>query len=269
MQGASRRALVASREALATALTSTDSAQLAQELLSVSAVVSSNAVLQRALADPSRESEDKVALLDRLFQGRVSDHAHRVAATVVAQRWASERDLTDSLEALAVEAMLATAQSQGRLDQVEDELFRFNRIVAGTDRLRAALTDRSAPVSAKTEVVRQLLEGKVAPETQRLAQRAIAGHRRRRFDHAIEGYLAIAARLQEQLTATVITAVPLEPRQVERLSAALAQQYGRSIHLNLVVDPHVVGGLRIEIGDEVIDGTIVSRLDEARRRISS
>lgn len=269
MQGTSRRALLASREALATALKGTDRAQLAQELLFVSAVVSGNPVLQRALADPSREGADKVELLNRLFGGRVSEPTQQVAATVVAQRWAGERDLTDSLEALAVEAMLATAQSQGRLDQVEDELFRFNRIVAGTDRLRAALTDRSAPASAKTEVVRQLLEGKVAPETQRLAQRAIAGHRRRRFDHAIEGYLAIAARLQEQLTAAVTTAVPLEPRQVERLTAALAEQYGRNIHLNLVVDPRVVGGIRIEIGDEVIDGTILSRLDEVRRRISS
>ena len=96
-----------------------------------------------------------------------------------------------------------------------------------------------------------------------------ATHRSTRFDHAIEEILSIASQRQEQVTATVTTAVPLSPEQLERLGRTLTTQYGRSVHVNDVVDPAVVGGIRVEIGDEVIDGTILSRLDEAGRKLTS
>lgn len=269
MQGASRSALAESREAFARALEQgTDRAALGEELLQVARVIGGNAVLRRSLADPSREAQPKVDLVNRLFAGRVSDDALHVASTVASRRWAAEGDLTATLEALGVEAILAEAESAGRLSQVEDELFRFGRIVDGTGELRAALTDRRAPASAKAKVVRTLLGEKSAPETVRLAELA-ATHRTTRFDHAIEGYLTIAARRQEQLTATVTTAVPLTQEQVDRLTAALGSHYDRAVRVNAVVDPQVVGGIRVDIGDEVIDGTILSRLDEARRRMTS
>lgn len=269
MQGASRSALVESREVFSQALEQgTDRGRLGEELLEVARVIQGNAVLRRSLADPSRESQPKVDLVNRLFSGRVSDEALHVASTVASRRWASEGDLTSTLESFGIEAILAQAEAAGRLSQVEDELFRFGRIVDGTGELRSALTDRRAPKAAKTTVVHTLLGERVAPETVRLAELA-ATHRVTRFDHALEGYLKIAARRQEQLTATVTTAVPLNEQQLERLIAALGQHYGRAIRANAVVDPQVVGGIRVVIGDEVIDGTILTRLDEARRRMTS
>lgn len=269
MQGASRSALAESREVLSRALEQVaDRSQLGEDLLQVAGVITGNAVLRRSIADPSRESQPKVDLVNRLFSGRVSDEALRVAATVASRRWASEGDLTATLEAFGVESILAQAESNGRLGQVEDELFRFGRIVDGTAELRAALTDRQAPASAKTQVIKTLLAERSAPETVRLAELA-ATHRSTRFDHALESYLAIAARRQEQLVATVTTAVPLSEQQLDRLLAALGSHYGRAVRANAVVDPTVVGGIRVDIGDEVIDGTILSRLDEARRRMTS
>jgi F-type H+-transporting ATPase subunit delta len=269
MQGASRSALAESREALSQVLgQDTDRGRLGEELLQVAGVIDGNAVLRRTLADPTREGDDRSRLMGRLFGDRVSEATQQVAATVVSRRWASETDLVSTLEEFGIEAILAEAESAGRLGQVEDELFRFGRIVDGTSELRAALTDRRASTDAKARVVRDLLAGRSAPETVRLAELA-ATHRRTRFDHAIEAYLKIAARRQEQLTATVTTAIPLTEQQVERLTSALSKHYGRDIHANQVVDPTVVGGIRVEIGDEVIDGTILSRLDEARRRLTS
>lgn len=269
MQGASRSALAESREVFSQALDQdTDRGRLGEELLQVAGVVSGNAVLRRSLADPSREPKPKADLVTRLFAGRVSDEALHVASTVASRRWAGEGDLTATLESLGVEAILAQAEGAGRLSQVEDELFRFGRIVDGTGELRAALTDRRAPSAAKVKVVRSLLSERSAPETVRLAELA-ATHRSTRFDHALEGYLAIAARRQEQLTATVTTAVPLSEQQLERLTTALGTLYGRAIRANAVIDPDVVGGIRVDIGDEVIDGTILRRLDEARRRMTS
>ncbi|WP_256842192.1 F0F1 ATP synthase subunit delta [Ornithinimicrobium cryptoxanthini] len=269
MQGASRSALAESREALSQALSQdTDRARLGEELLQVARVVDANAVLRRSLADPSREGADKGQLVHRLFAGRVGDASAQLAAHIVSRRWASETDLVAALEQCGVEAILAQAETEGRLGQVEDELFRFARIVDGTSELRSALTNRLAPVEARTALVRQLLAERSAPETTRLAELA-ATHRRTRFDHAVDGYLAIAARRQEQLTAIVTTAVDLSEEQVTRLTTALTEQYSRDVHVNTVVDPDVVGGIRVEIGDEVIDGTILSRLDEARRRLTS
>src|SRR5690606_32272631 len=96
-----------------------------------------------------------------------------------------------------------------------------------------------------------------------------ATHRRTRFDHAVAAYLKIAARRQEQLTATVTTAVSLTEQQLERLTAALSKHYDRDVHVNQVVDPKVVGGIRAAAGDAVVDGHSLGRLGEARRRLTS
>lgn len=268
MQGSSRAASKASHEALAQALESGGEQQLAEDLLGVSDLISGHVVLLRALTDPSRDGSDRVGLAAKLLEGKVSPAAQHVVQTMVNQRWASERDLADTLEDLGVSALLAGARAQGNLDRVQDELFRFDRIVAGTPQLREALTDRLAPAQAKGELTTRLLDGKVAPETARLVRHAVTHGRRRRYDQSIERYLQLADQRQEQVTANVTSAVTLTPEQVQRLTGALTSMYGRTVNVNLVLDPRVVGGVRIEIGGEVIDGTVLSRLEDARRRMT-
>lgn len=269
MQGPSHTARIEARAALEDVLSGdVDSVALGEDLLAVSGVVNGSGVLRRTLSDPSREGKDRALLVDRLFGGRVGEPAQRVARAAAAQRWSTPGDLARVIEQLAVEAFLAHAQSHGRLGRVEDELFRFQRIVAGDAGLLAALSDPKAGTAAKGDLVARLLADKVAPETVRLAAHAVAT-RTERFGRTIEDYLAIAARRQEQVTATVTTAVALTDQQLDRLVTTLSGQYGRQVNANVVIDPDVIGGIRVEIGDEVIEGTISSRLDDARRRLTS
>lgn len=204
MQGSSRGALAASQQALEAALRDgADGTVLGDELFAVDAALESSAALRRAVADPSRDGTAKAALADRLFGARVGAAALKVVSTIVQQRWASERDLTDTVESLAVQAVLAVAERGGRADRVEDELFRFERLVAATPQLRDVLTDRTVPGAAKAEVVATLLDAKAAPETLRLARQAVLAPRGRRFSAVVEEYLDIASTRRAQLTATV------------------------------------------------------------------
>lgn len=269
MRGSSRIAAAAGEKALEAAFAAgADRSTLAEELLAVTALIDGSATLRRALADPSREAEGKQTLAERLLSGKVSAEAIVVVKSLVGQRWATERDLSDTVEQLGIESLLAAAESAGRIDRVEDELFRFERIVAGNPELRDRLTNRQGDAQAKAGVVNELLEAKTAQETQRLARQAVLAPRGRKLDRTLERYLALAAKRREQITAVVTAATDLTEQQRERLSSALQGIYGKPVLLQVVLDPQVLGGIRVQVGDEVVDGTVLRRLDEARRHIA-
>jgi F-type H+-transporting ATPase subunit delta len=269
MRGSSRGAAVAAQEALDAALTrSADWAGLADDLFAVNALLDGNASLRRALADPSREGEAKRGLARRLLDGRIGGEAVRVVAEVAAQRWAAERDLGDTLETLAASTLLALAEREGRIDAVEDELFRFERIVAGDEGLRDTLSARNPDGAGKAELVRGLLAGRAAPETVRLVDQAVRVPRGRRLDRVLAAYLELAGRRREELTALVTVAAPLTPQQVARLRSALERVYDKPVALQVVLEEDVIGGIRVQVGDEVVDGTILRRLEEARRHLA-
>ena len=269
MRGSSRGAARASQEALDAALAGgATGGALADELFAVTGVVEGTASLRRALADPSREKDAKAGLARSLFGGKVGDVALGLLTTVIGQRWAAERDLGDMLESLAVQALLSGAEREGRIDRVEDELFRFERIIAADPGLRDTLSSRNTDAEGKAGLVRSLLEGKAAPETIRLAEQAVRVPRGRRLDRVMESYLTLAARRRDELTALVTAAVSLSEQQRARLRSALEQHYGKSVTLQVVQDPTVMGGIRVQVGDEVVDGTVLRRLDEARRHVA-
>ena len=269
MQGSSRTAALEGRSSFETALTSGDPAVVADELFAVTGLLDDNAPLRRSVADPSREGKDKADLITRLLDGKLSNETVGIASVLVRQRWSQERDLTDTVERFAVEASLKGAENAGAIDQVEDELFRFERLVAGTPELRDALGNRQGEPTGKAELVGRLLEGKARPETVRLARQAVLAPRGRRFDRTIEEYLDVAAERRQQLTAVVTTAVDLTDEQRTRLAGALQRIYSKPVLLQIVHDEDVIGGIRVQIGDEVVDGTVLRRLDEAKRHLAS
>jgi F-type H+-transporting ATPase subunit delta len=269
MRGSSRAAALAAGKALDAALAGgADRAALGDELLAITGIIDGSATLRRALADPSREAAQKQELAERLLTGKVSAESIVIVKNLVGQRWSTERDLSDTLEDLGVESILAGAEGAGRIDAVEDELFRFERTVAGNPGLRDALTNRNARGEAKAVLVSELLEGKSSPETERLVRQSVLAPRGRRFDRTLEHYLALAAKRREQLTAVVTVASDLTEQQSERLAAALQRIYGKPVLLQVVLDTEVLGGIRVQVGDEVVDGTVLRRLDEARRRLT-
>ena len=268
MQGSSRAAFVAGRDAFVAALGSgADGSALAEDLFAVTDALDSSAALRRALVDPSRDAKAKSGLVKALFGPKISAETSGLLKALVSQRWADDRDLGDATESLAVEAIVASAEAAGRLDALEDELFRFGRVVAADTGLRDALSAHGGDENVKASLVDALLEGKASAETIRLARQAAISSRGRRFGRVLESYLAIAAKRREQLTATVTAAVALDDAQRQRLAQALSGIYDRPVQINVVLDPVVVGGIRVQVGDEVVDGTILRRIQQAERAL--
>jgi F-type H+-transporting ATPase subunit delta len=270
MNGASREALAAARERLdaLTDSTSADAGRLADELAAVTALLDREVGLRRVLTDPAQAGEAKAALAPRLLGSQVGGQTVDLVSGMVRTRWSQTRDLVDALEELAETADLTAAQKAGALDDVEDELFRFGRIVTSNTELRAALTDRAATAPAKRELLGSLLGGRADATTERLVTRLVAAPRGRSLEAGLESLSKLAAERRDRMVAVVTSAVPLSDQQKQRLGGALAKLYGRQMHLNLDVDPEVLGGIRVQVGDEVINGSLADRIEDAGRRLA-
>ena len=266
LAAASRGALRAVRTALTELAEDSGDplAAVSDELFSVVRLLDRSGQLRRALGDPTTVKASKESLLDSLLGEQLSPLTMGVLKNVIAQRWSSARDLVDAVEVLAVQATFLVAEADGSLDDVEDELFRFSRIVAHDPALRAVLTDRGLEADRKTALLAGLLEDRTHAETLRLVTSLVLAPRGRTLEGGLEEYARIAAEIRERSVARVTSAIRLTDEQEERLSAALCSTLGRKVQLQVDVDPEVLGGLVVRVGDEVIDGTIRHHLRAAR-----
>ena len=243
--------------------------RLASELFAVVGLLDTEHGLRRALSDPGKPAAEKGAVAATLLHGKITGRAEALVVAAAEARWATTGDLSDAIEQLAVEAMVLAAEADDGLDELEDGLFRFGRVVAANPDLRAALADPSLPEQGKRELLGTLLEGKVTAVTLGLINQMVAHPRGRPLTVALDMCADIAARRRQQLIAVVRTAVELSASQRRRLAEALARSYGHDVHLDVVIDPSVVGGLSVQIGDELIDGTAASRLAAIRRKLAA
>ncbi len=265
LRGASGEALTALTDQLDGAIgTLQSAAALGDELFTVSGLMRGEAALRRFATDGSLPVEAKQGMVRQVFGSRVSDGTLGLLIEAVAHRWTLSRDLADVLERLSEIAVVRSAGA--RAGQVADELFELSRIVDGNPQLRSALSDPARSVDDKAGLVGALLDGKALPATVTLAQQSLAGTYRT-VTNALAAYREVAAQTQGEVVATVRVARPMSAADQTRLAETLGEQYDTTVHLNVVVDPDTLGGVRVEIGDEVIDGTIASRLDDARRRL--
>jgi F-type H+-transporting ATPase subunit delta len=240
---------------------------VAGDLFAVASVLRSEAALRRVLTDVSLGSDAKSGLVRSVFSGKLGDQSLELVAAAAGKRWAAMRDLGDTLEHLAVVAVVLAAEGDGEADAVEQQLFTVSRMVTDNPSLRDALSDPARSVADKQQLLRSLLEGKAARGTIQLTEQAVTGTYRT-VVLAIEAYQKVAATERDRLVALVRVARPLTEEESQRLSTALSNNYGRRVALNELVDPDVLGGVRIEVGDDVIDGTVASRLDQARRKLA-
>lgn len=269
MRGASRASYTGLRERLtAAARDAVTAGRVGDELFAVVRLLDNEHGLRRALADPAKPAQEKVAVARQLLHGKISADSETLVTEAVAARWASPADLSDAIEQLAIEAFTIAAQSGRSLDDLEDDLFRFGRLVSGQPGLRSALVG-TAGSQAKASLLAGLLSGKVSEVSLRLIT-AVLTHPRGRSPQAVLDLCAsIAARRREQLIAVVRVATELSAAQRQRLADALTSAYGQGIHLNVVHDRAVVGGMSVQIGDELVDGTAASRLAAVQRRLAS
>ncbi|GAA2902606.1 F0F1 ATP synthase subunit delta [Nonomuraea rubra] len=268
MRGLSRTSLAEVEERFNAVAGSADLGALSDELFAVADLLDREHGLRRALSDPARAAEQKAGVMRSLLDGKVGAAALATAEAAVSAKWSRAGDLADVLERLGVVAAAAEAEGQSRLDDVEDELFRFGRIVAANPGLRRALADAAAPEEGKRELLRSLIEGKVAPSSLRLITQLVVHPRGRSLETGLEEVGHLVAQQRQRLVAVVRSAVELTEAQKERLAAWLRTSYGRDVHLNVEVDKRVLGGFSVRIGDEIIDTTIVGRIEEVRRRLA-
>ncbi len=252
--------------ALATKLgeVSGDTASVGEELLGAASVLRGEVALRRVVTDASIDADAKVGLVGNVFGRAVGESTLDLLEEAVRRRWTMARDLADVVERLGVVALV---QAAGDGDRISDELFAVRRLVDGQDDLRSALSDPARSATDKRGLLERLLEGKVQPATLLLVGQVVTGEHGA-VDRALEEFQHLAAEARGEMLATVRTARDLGADERERLASALSRQYGTAVHLQVLVDPDVVGGLRVEIGDDVIDGTVSGRLEDAQRRLA-
>ena len=236
----------------------------ATDMFAVVDALDSSATLRRAVTDPGTPEGARRGLVHGLFDGKVDRAVADFVAEAATLRWAGGRTFAAALERQAVHAVLIVADRRGDLEDTEDQLFRFARLVESNPDLRNVLADRSIDRSKRQELVGELLRGRATDATIMLAKRAVAA-RERTFANTIEGYVTLAAAQKNRVVATVRVARPLTSDQRDRLHAALTKQIGRDVAIQEVIDPDILGGVRVELGDEVFEGTVVDRLEAARR----
>lgn len=268
MRGVSRVSLAEVTRRFDAVAASAETATLGHELFEVVALLGSEHSLRRLLADASVEGERKAALVGSLLETKVSPATLIVVSDIVQAAWGSARDMVDATERLAVYATVSAMEGEQRLGELEDELFRFGRIVQAQPELRAALTSAQAGIEHKRTLVENLLSGKVGAATLRLVTEAVTRPRGRTLEQGLDHFGKLIADRAQRWTAVVRSAVPLTEAQQERLRGILSRMYGRAIHLNTEVAPDVLGGMSIQVGDEVVDGTVAGRIAEVRRRLA-
>jgi F-type H+-transporting ATPase subunit delta len=269
----------ASREALAELDRKVDAAvgsvqldsfrSIAGDLFDVAAVFSAQPQLRRMLGDASTDVGARASLVDRLFDGKIGDVALSMVRDAVSLRWSSPWDMTDALEIAGDRVLMDLADRRGALDDVEDEVFRFGRILDANDELRSLLDEQVIPAGRRVELLHGVLDGKANEITVELLDRAVRSGRKRSIVLAIDDLLNEAAWRRQRSTAYVRSAVPLTEEQSDRLTAALATMYGRNIDVRAEVDPAVRGGLVVRVGDEQIDGSVAGRLAAVRAALQN
>lgn len=262
MGSATRAALATATSALAAERGAT--LETGEQLLAAGRSIADSGQLRSLLADPAVIDADKASIIQRVF-GALDPAAARLLTAAVGERWSSPDDLVDGIEELGIRVIAAASDDDAR---IVSELFRFSSAVSSDPALELAVGAKLGDRAGKVSLVDSLLGGKASPATIAIAQHLVQSPRGRRTGALIAHAAAVVADASGGIVATVTAASPLSDAQVQKLSTALTAQYGRTPRLNLVIDPSIIGGLRVQVGDDVIDGSVSARLHDLRIQLA-
>lgn len=269
---ASRIADRESRDSLAPKLRDTheDAWRIGNELFTITSALDNNIQLERALTDPSRPTADKVAVFKEMVGDQVHPMTTEIMTDLVSRRWSRARDIANAVEDFGVDAMMYYADATDSTLQVSIELSRLHSSLLNLPVVRSKLYDDQAPSEVRVKLFRELFGDKnLNKVTMRLAEHATCNLRRRRYLETIQWLINKFSRHMGQSMITVTTAAPLKEEQIKRLIDVYSAKVGRQVHINSVVDPTVLGGMRIQVGDEVTDNTVVAQLQNLHRRVQT
>jgi ATP synthase F0 subunit b/ATP synthase F1 delta subunit len=273
MRSASRLALTGLLEqfgGIADGLDDQGASTLADDLTSVAALLIDEKVVTRYLTQQSEDATPRVRLLERLVSGKVGQPALDVLKAAVSQRWSADDDLVDAIELAARQALLIRADRDGQLDEVEDQLFRFSRILDTEPRLAILLGNYEVPADARVQLLRNVLGsagGDVNTVTAELLAKTVELLRGQPAEEAVRGLAEVTVARRGEIVAQVSAAAELSDAQHTRLTEVLSRIYGHPVTAQISTDPELLGGLAISVGDEIIDGTLASRLAAAQTHL--
>ncbi len=270
--GSSRASVLTLRKSLADLVSkqsATDAAQFSADLFTVLTVLSSSVGLRRAFTDNSRDAASKAELISNLFSKNVTEAAKTLFSQAASLRWSNPAEIADAIENLAVESASAAADKSGELEQLEHQLFDFARVLIANPEFRQALNTASDTDASKVSLLESVVNGKYSLHTINLLKRVVVLRRGRSIDATLATYSHYVSNSRNRLVAHVKTAIALTDSQTSSLIAALTKQMGKEVHINIEIDPKVLGGISIRYADDVIDGTVVNRLAEASRALVS
>jgi F-type H+-transporting ATPase subunit delta len=220
--------------------------------------------LRKVLADPGLPPEPKRALLEDLGQGRMDDAAVELLATAAAHQRVRLRQFPELLAGLAAMAALAAAERAGELEQVESELFFAAALIEQQPQLRSALTNPGLPVANKQALLGDLLDGRVGRRTAALVDLLVELHEGHEVDTQLKAWAEAAAARRNRVVAEVRSAVELDEPRRARLAEVLTRVLGKPVVLHTYIDDAILGSVVVRVGDDLFDGSIRSRLEQAR-----
>lgn len=268
--GSSRNSLAATRAVLdktLNGLSGDDASALSTDLFVVVNALGQNVALRRAITDPARSAEDKAGLLKQLFGSKVSEKAIAIANTAISNRWSSPSDLLIAMEQIAIQAEAGAANARGELDRLEEEVFTFSRTLATNQDLRNALNGNPGAITEKRTLVNDVLKN-ASTSTKALIAQIVNGLWGRNIENALSDIAHATAEHRNLVVAHVSSAIDLSAAQKQKLADALTKQIGQKVRVNVETNPKVIGGVSIRFRDELIDGTVISRMAEASQALA-
>jgi len=267
MASSTRQALAAAKEALAPSLAKAD-LKFAEEIFAIGAAIGSSVQLRNILSDPSGEKKAKAGALQAVFGKAVSKEALEFATTLSGYRWSKGGDLVAAFTQLGVFTIAGIVAKGKKLEELEGELFAFNQALASDRELQSAFSSRQATLDAKLELIDTLTKKKVSDAAAILLRNAVINSKNVRLAVVLEGFIKQVSAYASRLVANVTVAAELSKSQLERLQASLTKTYGQDINLNVAIDPSILGGVKVQVAGEIIDGSVVARLNQAKMQLA-
>lgn len=269
---ASRIADRVSRDSLAPKLRASgeDAWRIGNELFTITSALDHNIQLERALTDPSRPVEDKVAVVKTLIGDQAHPLVMEIMSDLVSRRWSRVSDIANAVEDFGVDGVMYYADYTNTTLQVSIELAELHSALLNLPVVRTKLYDATVSSEARVKLLYSLIgDADFTKVTKRLAEHATCNLRNRRYLQTIQWLINKFSRHMGESMVTVTTATPLSKEQVEKLIAIYSAKTGHPVHINSVVDPTVMGGMRIQVGDEVTDNTVVAQLQHLQRTVKA
>lgn len=262
-------ALVEKFDAVSAGMSSAALSSLSDELVSVVKLLVSEAILARHLAEATAEAAAKKQLLARLLSGKVSATTLDLLDSAVSVRWSATSDFVGSLAHVAVLSLLVGAERDNQADEVEDQLFRFSRVLDTQPQLITLLSDYTTPAAGRVGLLHNVLNQTTGanPKAVALLTQTVELLHGERADEAVVRLAQLAVARRGEIVAHVNAAAELSAAQRTRLAEVLTRIYNHPVSVQLNIDPTLLGGLSIAVGDEVIDGTLASRLAAAKNKL--